>query len=371
MKPGFEFPLPLESPVCQLAPTFEVLLRKGEVTEAYKMWCRYAESRLSVLWTQIDSDMHFTKGRGSVRVDSHALWPTAHRDSAATLYAKRLWKLISQMDEVEKRPWGQLALRTWARKALAFFPHEFQQQISHFFDHPPSALHARQIKFVADQTLIHVQTSDKADRIKAWKVKLQHSLKAQHSWLRQDTFSASPSCFKGTHGQPTANISEQFKAVRQAWQSVTELCRDAEPDHDDFFRQYGQYIHAYPVDLPLLTGQMFRDEILKLKDSSPGLDGWTYSDFKLLSHCTPWVIDSLCQVFLAVEQHAFWPASIVSGFTTLIPKSSQPPAGPGELRPLTVLSCAYRVWARIRVRQLNSLWQEQFAHKGMWGGRTS
>lgn len=239
MKPGFEFPLPLESPVCQLAPTFEVLLRKGEVTEAYKMWCRYAESHLSVLWTQIDSDMHFTKGRGSVRVDSHALWPTAHRDSAATLYAKRLWKLISQMDEVEKRPWGQLALRTWARKALAFFPHEFQQQISHFFDHPPSALHARQIKFVADQTLIHVQTSDKADRIKAWKVKLQHSLKAQHSWLRQDTFSASPSCFKGTHGQPTANISEQFKAVRQAWQSVTELFRDAEPDHDDFSANMG------------------------------------------------------------------------------------------------------------------------------------
>ena len=66
-----------------------------------------------------------------------------------------------------------------------------------------------------------------------------------------------------------------------------------------------------------------------------------------------------------------WPSSIISGFTTLIPKSSETPETPTDLRPITVLRVLYRAWARIRACQLNVLWQEQFAHKGMWGGRTS
>ena len=116
---------------------------------------------------------------------------------------------------------------------------------------------------------------------------------------------------------------------------------------------------------------MLRDEIYKMKESSPGLDGWSHIDLKLLSHAAPWVIDSLCQLLSAVEQTGAWPSSIISGFTTLIPKSSETPETPTDLRPITVLSVLYRVWARIRACQLNVLWQELFAHKGMWGGRTS
>ena len=48
--------------------------------------------------------------------------------------------------------------------------------------------------------------------------------------------------------------------------------------------------------------------------------------------------DSLCQILLAVEQTGVWPSSIISGFTTLIPKSSETPETPTDLRPITVLS---------------------------------
>ena len=63
----------------------------------------------------MDENAKFTEGRGSVRVDAHAMWPVSHFDSAATLHARRLWKLICRMDEITKRPWGQLAVRTWAQ----------------------------------------------------------------------------------------------------------------------------------------------------------------------------------------------------------------------------------------------------------------
>ena len=179
------------------------------------------------------------------------------------------------------------------------------------------------------------------------------------------------SCFANEQGQPTCNLKEQFRAVRTAWRGVTELFCNGEPNHDTFFEQYGQHIDALPITLPPLTADILRDEFLKIKQSSPGLDGWCHIDFKLLAHCAPWTIDVLCELLLVVEECGKWPDSVISGFTTLIPKSAEPPKHPTGLLPLTVLSVVYRAWARIRARQLNEHWQELFAHKGMWGGRTA
>ena len=52
-----------------------------------------------------------------------------------------------------------------------------------------------------------------------------------------------------------------------------------------------------------------------------------------------------------------------------IPKSDQPPGNPLDMRPITVLSSVYRLWARVRAKQLGATWQERWAHTGMWGGR--
>ncbi len=59
---------------------------------------------------------------------------------------------------------------------------------------------------------------------------------------------------------------------------------------------------------------------------------------------------------------------MISGFTTLIPKGDSPPTAPTELRPITVLSTIYRLWSRIRVKQVSKTW-ESIWHHGIWGGR--
>ena len=42
---------------------------------------------------------------------------------------------------------------------------------------------------------LKIQPAAKSHHIKVWKKKMQSSCKVQHSWLRQDTFAASHSCF--------------------------------------------------------------------------------------------------------------------------------------------------------------------------------
>ena len=162
-------------------------------------------------------------------------------------------------------------------------------------------------------------------------------------------------------------LRSNFRAVRAAWNGVTELFPNGEPDHDTFFNQDAQYIDSCPVSLPPLTGEVLRDEFLRVKESKPGLDGWCHADFKILSQCAPWTIDYFCEILQLVEQHGVWPSSVISGYAPLIPKSEFFEQ-PTDLRPLTVLSVLYWIWARIRARQLNGHWQELFAHDGMWGG---
>ena len=80
-------------------------------------------------------------------------------------------------------------------------------------------------------------------------------------------------------------------------------------------------------------------------------------------------LDELALILQRVEDTGSWPSSVIAGYTTLIPKSDQPPGNPLDMRPIAVLGSVYRLWARVRAKQLGATWQERWAHTGMWGGR--
>eukprot|EP00435_Cladocopium_sp_Y103_P064785 s279_g26.t1 len=259
----------------------------------------------------------------------------------------------------------------FSRESLRQLPSDMQTHLEPILRLSLSSERASTVLNFLDTSLLKVQSEAKATRLRDWKKKMQNSCKARHSWLRQVSCAANYSCFANDQGQPTCNLEEQFHAVRSAWSGATELFRHGEPDHDKFFNQYGKYIDSFSVTFPSLSGELLRDEFMRVKESSPGLDDWCQTDFKLLSHCAPWTIDYLCEVLQLVERQGAWPTPVISGYTTLIPESAEPLEHPTDLRPQTVLSILFRIWARIRARQLNGHWQELFAHDGMWGGRTS
>ena len=96
---------------------------------------------------------------------------------------------------------------------------------------------------------------------------------------------------------------------------------------------------------------------------SLGLDGWSLEDLCALpDQLLEWLADLLREV----ERQGRWPLLLAEGYTALIPKEGPP--GPLNMRPLTVLSMVYRLWAGIRLEEAIR-WQEGWAHPCAFGFR--
>eukprot|EP00969_Alexandrium_andersonii_P148489 6563701-Alexandrium_andersonii.AAC.1 len=94
---------------------------------------------------------------------------------------------------------------------------------------------------------------------------------------------------------------------------------------------------------------------------SPGPDGITVAWLKSLHSDA---LDALCCLLNLADAGrvpTFWAEARV----TLIPKAADSP--PGDLRPITVLSVVYRLWARRHAGRLNS-WMAEWVEKGLVGG---
>ena len=76
-----------------------------------------------------------------------------------------------------------------------------------------------------------------------------------------------------------------------------------------------------------------------------GLDLWSVS---LLKRLPPTFWDALAELLHMVERTGRWPDRVAEGFTLLVPKG-EGGGDPMKLRPLTVLSQIYRIWAGVRI----------------------
>ena len=68
-----------------------------------------------------------------------------------------------------------------------------------------------------------------------------------------------------------------------------------------------------------------------------------------------------------MEATGKWPDRVAEGFTSLVPKG-EGGGDPMKLRPLTVLSQIYRIWAGVRMEDAMK-WQETWAHEESYAFR--
>jgi len=371
LSPGISYSsIKLEKPVVSISSSFQDALRSNDFDSAFRYWSIYAEKHLNVLWDLVASDRPFHQGRGCVRLASNHVWPPCKKDGPASLSIRRLWRHVCRMVEIQKRPFGTVATRTWqkSQSMLHDLPSHLTDRARTSLQLPCGIDAALQLQQILEEGITYIQNQDRSQRIKQWKHRLQKSVKAQHAWIKRAPLQ-STICFDNGSGERTANVKSLFGAVRQAWQSVHELFKNGEPSATEFFDKYDQFIFSGPSSVPVLTGDMLRKACLSTIPTSPGLDGWHQSDLHLLAHGAPWVFDSLAILLQCIEDTGIWPSALIAGFTTLIPKEGTSVDNPGDLRPLTVLSSIYRVWARLRAQQLAKDWQEAWAHPDLWGGR--
>eukprot|EP00973_Karenia_brevis_P066834 9290565-Karenia_brevis.AAC.1 len=94
--------------------------------------------------------------------------------------------------------------------------------------------------------------------------------------------------------------------------------------------------------------------------SSRGADGWAVVELKRLPVA---LLDLLAEMLNIVEANGRWPRQLTTAMITLITKGEG--SRPDKLRPISVMSAVYRLWAARRLEDLlkwQLLWSPDCQH---------
>ena len=98
------------------------------------------------------------------------------------------------------------------------------------------------------------------------------------------------------------------------------FCRSGqrETSLDEFGFEVDGWLPLLPeVHLPRLTGQLLADVVHRKGFSAGGLDGWGWTEFKVLP--ISWS-DELARILSLVEDTGVWPDGLLDASITMIPK---------------------------------------------------
>ena len=103
----------------------------------------------------------------------------------------------------------------------------------------------------------------------------------------------------------------------------------------------------YPTMVNLST-QRIRGVILASPGKkAPGLDGWSFKELKKWNGP---LLSRLAGFYRCCELRGHWPAELLQGETVLLAKGGTDDVL--DRRPITLLSCFYRIWAILRTREM-------------------
>eukprot|EP00973_Karenia_brevis_P056941 7920621-Karenia_brevis.AAC.1 len=171
---------------------------------------------------------------------------------------------------------------------------------------------------------------------------------------------------KKPDGKLTGNAVEVDELLHKSWDPIFRMYASVpEPAWEPFFERYSRYIHRHPMTVERLTGERLRSVLLKMRAaSSSGADGWRVSELRKLPDV---LLDRLAEVFNMIEERGVWPVSLERAVVSLIPKTDS--TEPGDLRPISVMSVIYRLWACARLQEVMA-WQEKWAARSQHGARS-
>ena len=168
------------------------------------------------------------------------------------------------------------------------------------------------------------------------------------------------------NGELTANIDDMDKVIIGAWRPVNLMYEHRpEPLVEIFMQHYRKHVRSSPMQARYVDGPALERKAKKMGGKKAnGMDLWS---IKLLKRLPMQYWDKLAELPRTVERTGTWPERIAEGFTSLVPKGERG-GDPMKLRPLTVLSQVYRIWAGLRMEDALA-WQEQWAHEESYAFR--
>jgi hypothetical protein len=315
-----------------------------------------------------------TRGRGKIRIEKRTTGPATVGDTAYSRDTAAIQKAINRCKEValavnssfrREKTWHAVAvvqpflLTDLAKDALL----QAQRQ-------QPSTDNALKLAGILQTELGKVTEHAKRRRLKNWRVRVRQHEADAYKWAAGGATKQQGEVLKRADGTYTSNSMEQLDLVLEAWRPIFERFKAGEPSKDEFFREFGPHMRTHEMGTDPISGEMLRETLVKMKNNAAGLDQWAASDLKILLNWHPELFDDLAEILNVIEDCGRWPDAMVQGFVSLIPKdASDPEPTPTSLRPITILSAVYRLWARSRFDQAMDTWQELWVLDNVWGCR--
>ena len=155
--------------------------------------------------------------------------------------------------------------------------------------------------------------------------------------------------------------------LHKAWDPI--LCyytRDSEPCWEDFQKRFQTYMPRCHLEVGRLTGQRLKASLGKMRsEQAGGMEGWRVKELKKLPVV---LLDRLAVLLEVVEQRGQWPSALERTLVTFIAKPEAERLRAEDLRPISVMSPVYRLWAATRLKEVLT-WQESWAAPGQHGAR--
>eukprot|EP00660_Eupelagonema_oceanica_P019203 gene19203-biopygen19823 len=157
-------------------------------------------------------------------------------------------------------------------------------------------------------------------------------------------------------------IPENQELPREWWEGRGHAV--AEPRWDQYEERFGKYITEAPMRVADLDVQRLQETLRKMKKKQAGgIEGWRVAELKALPEP---LLELLAEFYNVVEREGRWPEALKRSLITLIPKGEG--TEPLNLRPISVMSPVYRLWAATRLREMIR-WQERWIARGQKGFR--
>ena len=162
----------------------------------------------------------------------------------------------------------------------------------------------------------------------------------------------------------TGDVHEIDAMLHEAWDEVFNPT-DAEPSVENFFRKYAAFIpQPTPMPREAFDVEALRKILQRMKSKGArGGDGWTVTELKALPDS---ILARLCTLLNTIDETGQWPSCLEIGLVTMLDKGEGLVAN--KLRPISVMSVLYRLWASFHMRHILE-WQEERACEFMFGFR--
>ena len=331
---------------------------QNSINSLFTTWSSTAEDVLLKLASVEGASFH---GRGAfpTLINKHVAAPPANEQlGAATIRLLSLLKLNRRMQQLLRKDFqipdesvGFSQLSRLQRKCEISWQRLLPNETAPDFAHKQCILDA---SCFLETHIREAQVTITTDRIQTFKERLiadwQATKKATYRWLRDAEPNMVP-IFQTDIHEYAVRHRELHQHMYDAWFPIfNRFAQEPEPSFRDFLEKFP---HCLPTEFEFsaqrpfvvrdITEEQVSATIHQMKPSAPGADAWRVHELQMLSCFS---IQTLAQLLNAVETTGTWPEQLQEIPVAALKKGSGATAK--DVRPISLASLIYRLWAKIR-----------------------